>query len=299
MANRILIFDRNICLWTDRLKNNDWSIVLDHWVIVGLQLNKHTHMLHTAISGTSNNRNPQSTWSLRNHAFLDPWLVFHWTHHYIRVFVPSQRLETHYLQLAKRCLVQLEHGIPGFAVTILFWFPIQTQTLCLINDYFISEWCKFWYTLYGNQKWAVLTKLVPCSVWILIAPPPPPTPKSLKGRGVITCSLSNGKWFVISKTDQPSGMNVGMYLLQIPIWQVQDTALTESGDTSWTPLIARFMGPTLGPSGADRTQVGSMLAPWTLLSRTINIWHVWYSELPKDQGEESEYIGPPSYFAAI
>ena len=29
---------------------------------------------------------------------------------------------------------------------------------------------------------------------------------------------------------------------------------------------ARFMGPTWGPSGADRTQVGLMLAPWTLLS---------------------------------
>ena len=32
------------------------------------------------------------------------------------------------------------------------------------------------------------------------------------------------------------------------------------------PLIARFMGPTRGPSGVDRTQVGPMLAPWTLLS---------------------------------
>ena len=31
-------------------------------------------------------------------------------------------------------------------------------------------------------------------------------------------------------------------------------------------MIARFMGPTWGPSGADRTQVGPMLAPWTLLS---------------------------------
>ena len=29
------------------------------------------------------------------------------------------------------------------------------------------------------------------------------------------------------------------------------------------PLIARFMGPTWGPSWADRTQVGLMLAPWT------------------------------------
>ena len=29
---------------------------------------------------------------------------------------------------------------------------------------------------------------------------------------------------------------------------------------------AKFMGPTWGPSGADRTQMGPMLAPWTLLS---------------------------------
>ena len=31
-------------------------------------------------------------------------------------------------------------------------------------------------------------------------------------------------------------------------------------------LIARFMGPTWDPSGADRNQVGPMLAPWTMLS---------------------------------
>ena len=35
---------------------------------------------------------------------------------------------------------------------------------------------------------------------------------------------------------------------------------------SQTTLIARFVGPTWGPSVADRTQVGPMLAPWTLLS---------------------------------
>ena len=33
--------------------------------------------------------------------------------------------------------------------------------------------------------------------------------------------------------------------------------------------IARFMGPTWGPSGADRTQVGSMLTPWTMLSGSL------------------------------
>ena len=31
-------------------------------------------------------------------------------------------------------------------------------------------------------------------------------------------------------------------------------------------LIARFMRPTLGPSGADKNQVGPMLIPWTLPS---------------------------------
>ena len=35
-------------------------------------------------------------------------------------------------------------------------------------------------------------------------------------------------------------------------------------------LIARFMEPTWGPSGADRTQVGPMLAPWTLPSVCYN-----------------------------
>ena len=39
-----------------------------------------------------------------------------------------------------------------------------------------------------------------------------------------------------------------------------------SSSVTVLPLIARFMGPTWDPSGADRTQVGPMLAPWTLLS---------------------------------
>ena len=33
-----------------------------------------------------------------------------------------------------------------------------------------------------------------------------------------------------------------------------------------TTQITRFMGPTWGPPGDDRTQVGPMLASWTLLS---------------------------------
>ena len=37
-------------------------------------------------------------------------------------------------------------------------------------------------------------------------------------------------------------------------------------------LITRFMGPTWCLSGAERTQVGPMLAPWTLLSGVTTVY---------------------------
>ena len=45
------------------------------------------------------------------------------------------------------------------------------------------------------------------------------------------------------------------------------------------PLIARFMEPTCGPSGADRTRVGPMLVPWTFLSRTAALTNTAYDIL--------------------
>ena len=57
-------------------------------------------------------------------------------------------------------------------------------------------------------------------------------------------------------------------------------------NTMRTPLIARFMGPTWGPSGAARTQVGPMLASWTLLSGTwITYWNV-----PNTKLDQSRYL---------
>ena len=56
-------------------------------------------------------------------------------------------------------------------------------------------------------------------------------------------------------------------------------------------LIARFMGPTRGSFGADRTHVSPMLAPWTLLSGVISYndtitykvpWAVWYNGVQSD-----------------
>ena len=45
--------------------------------------------------------------------------------------------------------------------------------------------------------------------------------------------------------------------------------LSSNVDVSLVTLIPMFMGPTWGPSGADRTQVGPMLASWTLLSEEV------------------------------
>ena len=38
-----------------------------------------------------------------------------------------------------------------------------------------------------------------------------------------------------------------------------------------SPQIAKSMGPTWGPPGSCRPQMGPMLAPWTLLSGTISL----------------------------
>ena len=65
------------------------------------------------------------------------------------------------------------------------------------------------------------------------------------------------------------------YDLLISMWSPQairrmnywtPTGDPSSMEMSCTALIARFRGATWGPPGADKTQVGPMLAPWILLS---------------------------------
>ena len=67
--------------------------------------------------------------------------------------------------------------------------------------------------------------------------------------------------------------------------------------------IVRFMGPTWGQSGADRTQVGPMLAPWTLLSwvsfvcpnsdvylsGTVVMYAIWYIA-PRTKGTRLNFV---------
>ena len=51
-------------------------------------------------------------------------------------------------------------------------------------------------------------------------------------------------------------------------WPTSSAMSSMIACTAKVALIARFMRPIWGPSGADRTQVGPMLVPWTLLSGT-------------------------------
>ena len=66
--------------------------------------------------------------------------------------------------------------------------------------------------------------------------------------------LSRGKWLFMPQSPLRHVDKMGPY--RVPFVHI-------------VTLIARFVGPTWGPSGADRTQVGPMLAPRTLLSGEV------------------------------
>ena len=57
--------------------------------------------------------------------------------------------------------------------------------------------------------------------------------------------------------------------LSRPLWRNRSTRLRGRTGIYGASLITRFMGPTWGPSGTDRAQVGPILAPWNLLSGVI------------------------------
>ena len=76
---------------------------------------------------------------------------------------------------------------------------------------------------------------------------------------------------------EPPKRQLGMGVIDRDLYVVKGVYMASACQPcriqSVTAQIARFMGPTWGLSGADRTQVGPMLAPWTLLSGWVTqIW---------------------------
>ena len=59
-------------------------------------------------------------------------------------------------------------------------------------------------------------------------------------------------------------------------------------------LIARFMGPTWGPSGADRIQVGPMLALWNFLTGMENVYNLLQYVNSVDQHKHLHFKGQRS-----
>ena len=81
--------------------------------------------------------------------------------------------------------------------------------------------------------------------------------------------------------------------------QVSDPYPSELISPALMTLIARFMGPTLGPSRADRTQMGPMLAPLTPLSEEIYLNDMgdinWYILTKKHKNATSAHISRTVY----
>ena len=63
--------------------------------------------------------------------------------------------------------------------------------------------------------------------------------------------------------------------MEVPMWIKPDKTPAAETVCKYIFLevtkIAKFMGPTWGPSGADRTQVGPMLAPWTFVQQLVQV----------------------------
>ena len=64
-------------------------------------------------------------------------------------------------------------------------------------------------------------------------------------------------------------------------WNVSNSMATLAGRNQapvWGgegPQITKFMGPTWGPPGSCRPQMGPMLAPWTMLSKALCMQDMW------------------------
>ena len=91
-------------------------------------------------------------------------------------------------------------------------------------------------------------------------------------------------WQMAWRTDHsssPMQLKSSVLVASDICWWVQGQTLHMWKDIT---LIARFMGSTWGPSGAERAQVGPMLTPWTLLSGGVSHpRHWWNSWTPRPE----------------
>ena len=101
-----------------------------------------------------------------------------------------------------------------------------------------------------SQSCALLLSL-PCSMWY----------RDKIGRAKQGFTVPLGRISISHKTSVKCQSDVS-----ILIPNLAGSKFCEILGSDFNPPIARFMGPTWGPSGADKTQMGPKLDLWTLLS---------------------------------
>ena len=80
---------------------------------------------------------------------------------------------------------------------------------------------------------------------------------------------------------------------------------SDEQEVTWlqNALIARFMGPTWNPAWANRTQMGPMLAPWTLLFGVFDYQHLdkmcWWNHIFETFLNLIIDISTPNFYADI
>ena len=112
-----------------------------------------------------------------------------------------------------------------------------------------------------NYLFCVIFVMILLSYSVLRSPDATHRPNSLSGSWPLSChkcllwSIIHTCWGYVALGEVP----------REGVWEDRVTIFVSNSQ------IARFMGPKWGPPWGDRTQVGPMLAPWTLLSVNLAI----------------------------
>ena len=149
------------------------------------------------------------------------------------------------------------------------WYGLKSYHCCRAQDLTLQNMGKESYAIttkwQGNQTKAHIN-MSTCLYWNLkwdTMMPYNPHPPIKPGMGEPTIWPHSQTW---AQNCQHNTGQLHVHIQNKNSWIAKNTL---NRSVILTSLIARFMGPTWGPSGADRTQVGPMLAQWTLLSGII------------------------------
>ena len=140
-----------------------------------------------------------------------------------------------------------------------------------LNQFYCGSSSKCWGISYGSvtrHNWAqaqlcLVTQPYEIDWFKLQSHPTPhhPTPTTSP---ILFLSISFSHSDVLTNQSEPNQMKHNKTKAISAIQVLKN-------DRKWTQM-AKFMGPTWGPSGSCWPQMGPMLAPWTFLSREIRVY---------------------------